>query len=137
MGPTEKPSKDCTLLGRSQVVSMATTVWEATLCWTVSSSDASLADMLPSTCWAPTGRTLLWQLSQAQPKYGLKPLTGLHLWCEPQLGALFQESRRALVARASHPIGLLHIALGAVDVRKCDGFPVEAALQASVRLEAN
>merc|ERR1712060_734949 len=83
--PRAKPSKGCTLPGRSQVVSKATTVWEATPCWTALSSDASLADMLPSTCWAQTGRTPLWQFSQARPE---PKLSVDHFSHEPQLGGM-------------------------------------------------
>merc|ERR1712039_659102 len=56
---------------------------EATLCWTASSSDVSLADMLPSTCWAQTGRTPLWQFSQARPE---PKLSVDHFSHKPQLG---------------------------------------------------
>merc|ERR1712024_68015 len=48
-----------------------------TPCWTASFSVASLADMLPSTCWAQTGRTLLWQFSRAQPECDTRLSPGL------------------------------------------------------------
>merc|ERR1712060_368850 len=89
----------CTLQGRSQVVSMATTVWEATPCWTALSSVASRADTPLSTCWARTGRTPLWQLSRARPEPRASADRFLH---EPQLGERHQESSwHALVALVS------------------------------------
>merc|ERR1712039_828219 len=108
----------------------------ATPCWIVLCSVASLADTLPSTCSALTERTLLWQFSQALPDlsiqagfrgYDHSAISGV----SPSWGHCTR-SPSVFLLRV-----LLQMALGVVDVRKCENFPVEAARRALDCSEAN
>merc|ERR1711893_28457 len=86
-------------------VSMETTDWEATPCWIVSFSVASLADMLPSTCWVQTGGTHRLQFFREQPEMGKRLSPGLQSafsGANPSRGHC-SRSLGALVAHVSPP----------------------------------